>query len=700
MTSHKVVVSLLLLIGLFSAFNLADYLLPEEANATVSFTNFTQDGSAYSIVKINGLETFLLKNGEPISDKPVLDSTMYTYYTRTFYPSQAELDSLRSSIKKFNDSRNDGYDYKNKEEYICRDDVLLSNGKITVSGVVVRCTDNASCTKNAMLLFSVYGQGLGLGSPSVIIGPLTDFTPTSLRMDSFLENYTKRLDAMNESNVAETIGYIKDTSGELKPLSLKIEASIFRTPRLNDTKDRADCNLVCWGICPSFDLDQAAADDIQSKSTALSAKLAPLSSYASNTATIYNRTVTRLEYTRQVNMATYYHDLFVPINQTGAETIGVATDALSHVQNRTLTDKLDSLRSLHSTIPEDISSHNFTNLDQDIADYSRLADEVSQGSEFLMGAYNQTLEAKNLENSLLIILQSKDLDPVSSKSLELIENKTMDLDAQFRDGLTLTQLEELGANYTSLSNQEQDLLKAESDTPATRVLLLFRGFARRVNTGIANMAEKTEIVPKAEIPDSPTTLGLFSLLVFLSFSSIAMLVYLYVFSTNRFTIPKTNHILLASFITIVVLLFIFSLMMYLFLGKTSTDATLPEFISDLNSRNSTDIVVDLRNASFSDAQAMNTCAGLLASSFGENNKSWTLYQITPNTCTKTDSLGANASLTSADCLDTARNASSSFVLGYSQKNEPPRFSVIYQNRAEINANLDYYESCPLVALFS
>jgi hypothetical protein len=77
-----------------------------------------------------------------------------------------------------------------------------------------------------------------------------------------------------------------------------------------------------------------------------------------------------------------------------------------------------------------------------------------------------------------------------------------------------------------------------------------------------------------------------------------------------------------------------------------------------------------------------------------------MYQITPNTCTKTDSLGTNSSLNAAECLETADKANSSFQLGYSQKNEPPRFSVIYQNRAEINANLDYYESCPIVALFS
>jgi hypothetical protein len=700
MTSHKVVAALLLLIGLFSAFNLADYLYPQEQNATLSFTNFTSGGVAYSIVKINGAEAFLLKGGEPVTDQAAIESTMYTYYVRSYYPTDSEISELNALIQRFNDSRNDGYDFKNKEEYVCRNDILLSNGKITISGKQVRCLDNESCLKNAMLLFSVYGQGLGLGSPTAIIGPLTNFTPNSLRMDDILNNDTAKLAAMNDSNVADTINYIRDTSGELKNLSLIIEKTIFRTPRLNDSVDRADCQLKCWAICPSFDLDQAAADELKSKATALATKLAPLSGYQSVSESIYESTEDRMEHLRQDNMATYYSDIFTPLNATAADAISSAEDALKHVQNRTVAGKLDKLKSLHATIPEDISSHNFTNLDQDIADYSNLTAEMLASSVALMDGYTSTLEAKNLENSLFIVLESKDLDPMSLRTLELINNKTSDLDAQFRDGLTLAQLDSLKSEYANLTKTEQELLKTESDTPATRVLLLFRGFARKVNTGIAHVAEKTDMVPRTEIPDSPTTLGLFSLAVFLSFSSIALLLFLYIFSTNRFTIPKTSHILLAAFFCIITLLFVFSFMMYLFLGKTSTDATLPEFLSDLNSTNATSILVDMRNVSFSDANAMRQCASNLASSFEGKNKTWSMYMLTQNTCTKTDSWGGNSTLEASKCLASTDEADSSFILGYSQKNEPPKFSVIYKNRAEINANLDYYQSCPLMALFS
>jgi hypothetical protein len=701
MTSQKTVVFLLALAGLLSAaFNVNEYLFPEEKNATVNYTNFTLNGTSYSIVKINGTDTFLLKSGNVVIDGTEVESVIYAYYSRQYYPNVTELDALKGAIKKFNESRNDGYDFKNKEEYICRDDILLSNGKITVSGQPVRCVDNESCTKNALLLFSVYGEGLGLGSPSVLIQPLMDFTPSSLRMDDLLDNYTLRLNNLSESTVSDTLNYIKDTSPELEPLSKKIEASIFRTPRLNDTKDRKDCEFKCFAICPSFDLDQDAAADITDQASSLAEKVAPLAGYKASSESLFNKTQERLLYVKNEDTAAYYNTIFTPLNASGTEAIGLASEALGHVQNKSLSDKLDSLKSLHATIPEDIDSRNFTGLDADLETYKNLSSEVMNASLFLLGEYNQTLNAKNIANSLVLVLESKDLDPVSMKSLELIKNQSTDLDAEFRDGLTLAQLKALEENYTEVSESAQELLKSESDTPATRVLLLFRGFARKVNTGIADVADSTKIIPKSEVPDNPLTLALVSVLFFLAGMSATVLLFLYIISTVRFVIPKTTHILGSAFFCIILLMFVFTIFMFLFLTKTSTDATLPEFLADFGSKNSTSIVLDLRNASFEDAKAMRSCAMTLADSFEARNKTWSMYALTPNTCTLTDSGGANTSLSVDGCLSDIEEAPSSFHLQYAQKNLPPRFSVIYENKAEIKANLDYYDSCPLVALFS
>ncbi|MDD5172283.1 MAG: hypothetical protein PHF60_04580 [Candidatus ainarchaeum sp.] len=699
MTSHKIAFLALLVCSLISAFNVADYLYPEEKNVSVSYTNFTIDGTDYAIVKLNNVETFLLQDDVPMTDQADLEIALHAYYTSTYYPSEAEIQELRDLIKKFNDSRNDGYDFKNKEEYICRNDVLLSNGKITVSGVPVICKDNESCTKNAMLLFSVYGEGLGLGSATAIIDPLMDFTPNSLRMDELLANYTTRLDAMDQDNVVSTIGYIKDTSGELEDLADIIESSLFRTPRLNDSADRKACQLKCWAICPSFDLDQEAAQDIQSEASSIYSKLGPLSGYSTVANNIYNKTTTRMEHVKNENTATYYTDLFKPLNKTGQAAISYAEETLVHVQNRTLSQKLDDLKSLHVTIPEDIDAHNFATLDADIGQYKTLAANVTNMSNELMLIYNESRDAKNTENALLLVLESKDLDPIALRSLELLTNQTEDLNAQFRDGLTLTQLESLEQNYSALTAKAQDLLKSESDTPASRVLLMFRGFARKVNTGIATVAEKTDLMPKESIPESAALSG-FSAIVFLSLAAMALLFFLYLFSTVQFTIPKTGHILGAAFLVVLMLLLAFSVFLYLFLGKTATDASLPEFLADFSDKNSSSIVVDLSSVSFSDSKAMSSCATMLANSFSQKNRSWTLYTISDDKCTITPMNGTASNSSASACYLAANEDQSYFMLGYSETNPPPKFSIIYDNKAEIMANTEYYNSCPLVALFS
>lgn len=700
MTSRKCFVLLLLSFGLLSAaFNVSDYFYAEESNPAVAYTNFTLGGSAFSMVKIDGVETFLLENDSPILEQSRTDAVLHSYYKQTYYPSDAEIQELKGLLARFNASRNDGYDFKGKEEYICRNDVLMSNGKITVSGQPVGCWDNSTCSKNALLLFSVYGEGLNLGSASTILPPLMEFTPYSVAMDGILANATSKLDHLDESNLIETIQYIRNAAPTLKNYSLKIESTIFRTPRLNDSADRKACQLKCWAICPSFDLDQEAADQLKSKADAINSKVAPLANYLDMSTRIHANTVARLERDRMDDLTIAYLADFSPVNASGAASIAMAEDALKHVRNTTLTSRVDRLKSLHATIPEDIVSKNFSNLDSDISQYKSLTAEVRNISISITEVYNATRNAKNIAKSLVFVLETRDLDPVSLKSLAIIKNQTEDVDAAFRDGLTVSELLAIQENYTAVTENAKELLKAGNDMPATRVMLLFRGLARKVNTGIARAAEETEVMPKQDIPRG-ASLGAFSAIVFLSFASLAFLAFLYIFSTFNFSIPRTTHILAAAFVCLLVLLFGFSSFMYLLLGKTSTDATLQEFINDFNARNSSAIVVDLRGASLSDAAAMQSCASSLGDTLRMKNRSWSMYTITATSCAGLTSANASSALTPDECMGKADSAESSFVLGYSGDYEDPRFSIIYQNRADIRANLDYYESCPITALIS
>ena len=178
-----------------------------------------------------------------------------------------------------------------------------------------------------------------------------------------------------------------------------------------------------------------------------------------------------------------------------------------------------------------------------------------------------------------------------------------------------------------------------------------------------------------------------------------MLFFLYIFAANNFRVPKTGHLISMILLSILVMLFLFSAFLFIFLGKTSQSATLTEFISDFNPRTSASIVVDLSNTTLTGAQAMQSCAGKLANTLTEKNKTWTIYALTPTTCTITRSFGNSSSATPAQCVQNASTSDSYFRLGYSDLTDIMRFSIIYKNKAEISADKDYYETCPLTTIF-
>ncbi len=718
MTSLKTAFMVLLLLGVLSAFDISSYLYPTEKNATVSYTNFTLDGNNYSLVTLNGVNIFLLKNDEPLRNKSDIEAAMHDYYAQQYYPTADELANLTALVKKFNDSRNNGYDYKNKEEYTCRDDGFLNN-KMTLFGTAsqlapygtfitctnsscttrLQCRNNFSCTRLASVLVSAYCEHNNLCSGVDALNYVSNYSLASYEMDTILANYTALLANLSSDNLASVLAYIISTTPTLKSDSLKIEATLFRLPRLNDSADRAACKQ-CYAICPSLELDQPALDQLLALATRLNNKVAPLSNYASFAAALASNSAARLNYAKVEATAAYYTDLFRGLNASGSEAITLGQQARSHVLNMTLNSNLDQLIALQTTIPEDLADRNFTTTESDMAAYGNSTAVVKNLSLSLLGAYNNTLQAKNTADSLLLVLQTKDdMDPTALETFSILQNRTADLDATFRDGYTVDQLEALRLKYVNVTADAQELLSTESNVPASKAVLLFRGFARRVNNGISRFATVTKLDdPESIISNKLLSFGSFSGLVFLSLTALSLLLFLYVLVTFSLDVPQSKIILGAAFLCSLVMFLGFSIFLYLFLDKTSTTATFTEFLSDLDSRNSTSIVLDLRNVSYSDAKSMVSCANSLSDVFAKQNKTWAIYTLTPNSCIEKQPSG-NTSMTVDACLASAGNKSSSFLLSYSPQNQPPKFSAIYKSEADISANWDYYKSCPLATLF-
>ncbi|MBU0591368.1 hypothetical protein KKF81_02985 [Candidatus Micrarchaeota archaeon] len=700
MTSHKILLSLLLVIGLINALNVNDYLYPEEENATIIYKNFTIGTTQYSIVSVDGQDILLLKGGNAVTEQLEIENAVYSYYLKTHYPSDDEISELRALITRYNESRNDGFRWKGKEEYTCRD-VIFVNGRVKAGKDPIFCrneNDSLLCNYSAILMFQ-YLSSISVppvGYWDALLEPIRIFGFSSYGMDGILDKTVSDLDAAeaDETKMYGALDYLHTNIPQIEEYHLALEDSLFtwNNKLIVDSKH--------WGLCPDINLNETILDQIENLSGSMLEKMGPFSNFDSISSGFYAVSLQRIEYAETEKLAEEYAKAYELLQNDGEEAVLLGNAAVERVANPDLQNDVFSLEVLHTGIPQDIESRNLESIEQDFAKYNALIINIKNRSFVDLNYYNNTKNAKNLANSLVLVLESKDLDPVSMNFLILMKNETGDLDAQFRNGLTVDELENLEIQYTGVAKEAQTLLNNEDNLPVTKALLLFRDSARKMNVGIASVAEKTDIVSTKEIPDNSLILGLFSGLVFVCLASMVTLIFLYITATNEFTIPRTGHIIAAAFVCSITLLLAFSVFIFLFLNKTSVDATLPEFISDFNSKNSASVVVDLRNVGYDDSIAMASCSTSLANSFVQNNKTWNIYTLTTDGCVQKTPSGETTGLTVDSCMEMADNESSVFMLSYSANNEPPKFSIIYENKAEIKANLDYYESCPLVALFN
>jgi len=686
-----------LLSGIVFPFAASNYFYATEGNVTVTSEDFTSNGTSYSIIYFNGAPTFLLKNGNIVNDSSEISTVVYNYYAERYYPTQQELNELSELIKKYNESRNNGYDWKNMEEYKCRE-VLFTDKRVDINGEKLWCHDDASCDMNAKLLYQAYSDALGLGSYQPLLEPLKQFSYASYGTDSILQNISRMLENADRSTIVETVDYIKTSIPTLRRYANDIESTVFRTPRLNDSADRSACQLRCYALCPSFDLDQDTLAELETKADALSEKVRPLASYLQTSSSIYNNTMARLGHFQNQTKASYYNTLFEPIESEGLAVESYARNVSTFVTNTSFNMKIERLSELRTKIRTGIDSRNFTGLDADIEEYSALVSNVRQSAVSMYQIYNETLAAKNYAEMIFFEISTKDLGPIESEKLTSIKENFAELNERFGKGLSPAEYEELKANYTSIAEEEQALLGTAESGSMSKVMLYFRGFARKVNNGIAELATRTNITNVKEIPENKyIAFGGFSLLVFLSLTAILFLLFLYFIKICNYS--KMKYVVIAGFLLGAIVVAIFSGMLFVMMQKTSTQATLDEFLVDLNERQNVAVVVDTALATETQKTAMESCGAAVAKSIAENNKTVVVYNLgATGNCIKTS--GSTTSSTTLDaCLREIDAMDSVIYLNPSGTLEVPKLYTAYFNKAEIYAPSDYYTACPLSTIF-
>lgn len=695
----KSLLIVLLLLGLFSAANLSSFLYSNESMSNLTYQNFTKNNHSYSLVLISSNPTFLLVDNELSVNKSEIQLIVREYYLNNFYPNASELDTLKNLIDRFNKSRNDGIansSFAGKEEYVCRDQVLASNGRVTVLGEPLVCKDQASCQRIAQMLFGVWNEaGLRLGSPTVIYDALIVFTPTSLAMDSLLANFTTRLASSNENNIHDNIEYVRSNADSLTTYSDKIEKTVFRTPRPNDQADRSACIGKCYGLCPAMDLDQTLVPQIKSVATNISTKTRFLKNYELYSNSVFNETLARISFSNNESAAKQYLAAFNSINSSSREIVINNSRLLSFVDSPQLESTFNRYKTLSISIPAQIASRNFTQIDSKLSEMQSASDDLELLYQNISYSFESAQNASRNSNKQILFLASKDLDPSTSASLDLLKERLYQLNSRFSSKVPASSLASIEANYSEILNQSTAILEADTEVPTSRATNLLRSLSKKTNYGLLDFISQTNL------SISPDTLFIvIAALLFLGFSSLFALVFFYSVLSLRSISNQFRQVMVFVFIAVMVGLLFFSTTSFIFFKKTSTDSNLAEYLSDFNSKTSVAIVVDGTSMPQL-SPSLESCAKSLSTSLSSLNKSVSIYSLNSDSCTISSSSG-NASDSISSCNLTISGSESKIFLVPDSSGAmiDPTFSSIYDNRATYSGNAQYFNYCYPLNLYS
>ncbi len=693
------VLGLLLLFQFSAAFDVNDYLYEEETAESVGYTDFTLDGTAYSIVSISGEKTFLLKEGSPVNSSSEIEDVVSRYYEMEYYPSEEEIDELEELIERYNDSRNDGQKFAGKEEYVCRS-VIFIDGRVKSGPDPIYCRnedDEEMCKFASMLMYQFLSSVSGappVASYDDLLGPIKEFGFASYGTDTILDNIDSRLNEAkaDKSKIYDALTYIDDSIPTLEGYIEDVEDTLFGW-----TKTKG-CDTNHWCLCPDIDLDEDALGDLDDYVDELLGKVGPFSECSSVAASINSNTAARFTHYGEELLASDYGLEFGPLADEGKEVIEKTDEILTHVSNATLSSDLERLKELNSSITSKINERNFTNLEFDISEYEYALSKVDSASSSIILLYSDVGDAKNTADALMLVLSSRDMQGYSGEKVNEFSQQIEEFNVLFSTKLTVDELSALKDSYDRIISEGNELIAIQQTEPTYGSFLAFRGFAKDVNEGLSAFAERSELAEPASFTENETlAFGGFATIVFVSFSALCIILFLSLMLSRRFFNAKVRVITLSVFVFFLIIIGVFSFGLYYYMDKTAVDATVGEFMEDFEEKESAAIAMDLAGLSGREASSIEGCGMTLYSSLIEKNKSVTVYRIYADSCVKSSD-GSNETQALWECEEALDSEDAVVMLTYSTQNENPEFSTVYKTEAVVKANSDYYTTCPVIAL--
>ncbi|MEW5996156.1 MAG: hypothetical protein AB1657_01005 [Candidatus Micrarchaeota archaeon] len=684
----SILIGLLLMLPLMSGASVSQYLGAGEE--VTGEETFTADGSVYTLAYVGGEPGLLLRgDGSVVTEPQEISRALMLHFSELYYPSPAELNSLRGEFELYDWSRNNGDFYNNMsiklpgmsrsvgiEEEVCRYSLYLN---------VFPCTNSTNCVYSAMMLCDELGDAIGCSDPRRDVQPHVEkFAFASNNMTAGMNAIFGYLGNLSPGNIYGSLTAIGAIADNLDDYEKEIEGTKFRLPQGGER-----CT-DCMGLCPRIIINESHLESAKEKLDAMLGETALLGDYDALGESMGEDAVERVEMARLSAERAYYHSLYDTDRERAQKAVEEADDVLAVVSNSSLNSYAARAEALMAKIDADLAAGNFSDVNASMAELRAKTNIIEAAVPSQWAIYNSTERARAEASLSLFILETSSLSGEQEAAAAALAARKSALDRGFVSGLSAERYVELANEYNNITQGAEPIVQGVEQS--TAYLSPFRAAAKRTNEGLESLVVAIQPMDRSEkdrLSDyAPAVLSAVS---FFSLGSLLTFAFLFVFAGLSSRLKGRGAMFVGFLILGLGLLAVgaVSAGVYLTLKSSSSEADFSTFRSSLQGADHASVVLETEGVSAGAASEMRGCAASIASHLSP--RSVDVYEKLDGECVA-------GQTTLGDCYDSIQEPI--ITLRYSAMQARPEFSAVFVDSAVFSGDEQYFRECEFAEMLS
>ena len=686
--------SLLLLAYISRAqLNVTEFVTPylydwENYSKDVRVTNAALASGNYSIVVINGTYTFLLNLSDNIyfvENQGHIDSLLREYYSKTTYPTAAELDALNSSFQSFLGSRGLELECKvvtglaspdGSERFSCTpENRCESCQSVPVCRDVMKGTQQTSDPMSSVLVQSIMRMEY-------------DFHILNTNVTVFLDNFANISSATSQSLVAmkQSISGIKTAVDDLGKPPVR---TIYET--YQDFK-----NTKALGYCRNFytAYNLTALNSALSKVTDISSRVPTQQMVETQISSVYNYTPERkanktINDERKAFLAFYSTLVARKDNITNRANV-----VLSLITDNTTRDQLDQLDSMLSDIRELGDNRDYAGVDLLSENFSQTADRLESHVSGLATTYSELLlENQSTSDALFEAwLRVGPEDLVTKNRLDDLytQKESIEFTIYNSSPLSLGEADNLTEELTSIRFNANDIRDAKKSASMQQMNNLVETLAKPVVSLSLSLLDPFMPLSYSEKEkNAPTIIGVALVIFDILFFLVCVGTFLYFVRSRKIELHKVARILWAFiFAFIALILALGSLALYNVADMQSNPTTYDVFLNELKGSTQVGVVADLTGLNGTIRESLVNCSERVALKLGSLQKNVMHYGFDGENC-----MVFNETQSRTSCENNL-DAHPVIILR-SGEEDKATFRVLYMKEATLEGDENFFDECAI-----